>query len=80
MQRLCLAVSVGLHPPSVCGGDKLLLLRQGGRSVTDYVKEFGTLAAESGWNEHCYVHSEVVSITPWGTCWSRELVRGTRQR
>ena len=34
-----------------CAGDRLLTLRQGGRSVAEYAVEFGTLATESEWNE-----------------------------
>lgn len=34
-----------------CASDRLFSLRQGERSVAEYAIEFGTLAAESGWNE-----------------------------
>lgn len=34
-----------------CAGDRLFTLRQGARSVAEFVVEFETLAAESGWNE-----------------------------
>lgn len=37
--------------PAGCAGDRLFTLRQGRRSVANYAVEFGTLAAESGWNE-----------------------------
>lgn len=54
---------------SGCASDRLFSLRQGSRSVADYSVEFGTLAAEAGWDEVALraAFPDVASPTRFGT-------------